>query len=338
MRFGDDSEPVHAMTSDGLLWSGDALVGDLEMMSLLQVGEGNAGTTNNNSPSLVDSGSFAIDSGNIVESMSEAQLMDALISARHTAPAATEQRDHSAEYLDAPRWGSQPQYRQMPPSVTQQPPPPPSYSPSSSHQQAPWVPQQDLPPLLSAAFISQGSRGHQSHNPVAPPHHQQQQQQGQAYHQGPSRGFSTPHSNMGGGHASHGHHNNRGGRGGGRGGGGGGGGYRTLWAQVNKVAKGGRLEDDASRPCTVEDLIHIILTLPHGEASVPHIAPGLPNLDSSAFAALLKELNKQGLQHRCIEIFDWLRGLPPSHELYRLCGEINHLHLKSCSTFPSVRH
>lgn len=48
-------------------------------------------------------------------------------------------------------------------------------------------------------------------------------------------------------------------------------------------------------------------------------AQGLYYLDSSATAALLKELAKQGQLKRSTEIFDWLRSLPQSHELYQLC-------------------
>eukprot|EP00967_Tisochrysis_lutea_P149341 scaffold286885_cov21-Tisochrysis_lutea.AAC.2 len=46
---------------------------------------------------------------------------------------------------------------------------------------------------------------------------------------------------------------------------------------------------------------------------------GLYYLDSSATAALLKELSKQGQLKRAVDIFDWLRGLPSGHELSHLC-------------------
>ena len=46
---------------------------------------------------------------------------------------------------------------------------------------------------------------------------------------------------------------------------------------------------------------------------------GLYYLDSSATAALLKELSKQGNLKRAVDVFDWLRGLPSTHELSHLC-------------------
>lgn len=49
------------------------------------------------------------------------------------------------------------------------------------------------------------------------------------------------------------------------------------------------------------------------------VAQGLYYLDSSALAALLKELSKQGQLKRSVEIFDWLRSLAPSHDLAGLC-------------------
>ncbi len=48
-------------------------------------------------------------------------------------------------------------------------------------------------------------------------------------------------------------------------------------------------------------------------------AQGLHCLDSSATAALLKELSKQGQAKRAFEIFDWLRQLPATHALAPLC-------------------
>ncbi len=48
-------------------------------------------------------------------------------------------------------------------------------------------------------------------------------------------------------------------------------------------------------------------------------AQGLYCLDSSATAALLKELSKQGHLKRAVDIFDWLRSLPATHELSHLC-------------------
>jgi len=57
---------------------------------------------------------------------------------------------------------------------------------------------------------------------------------------------------------------------------------------------------------------------PH-DPVVPVVERGLQHLDSSALAALLKDLSKQGQIRRAVELFDWLRGLPPDHELHRLC-------------------
>jgi len=55
-----------------------------------------------------------------------------------------------------------------------------------------------------------------------------------------------------------------------------------------------------------------------GQAVVEAVRTGLYSLDSRAVAALLKELSKSGLPHRAAELFDWLRSLPPDHELSRL--------------------
>ncbi|PNH11429.1 hypothetical protein TSOC_001797, partial [Tetrabaena socialis] len=98
-------------------------------------------------------------------------------------------------------------------------------------------------------------------------------------------------------------------------------GYRRLWQQVTKVSKGQKLQDNlASWPdLTVEDLIKITLKLAPQESAVDAIKQGLYYLDSSAMAALLKELAKQGYLKRAVEIFDWLRGLEPGHELSGLC-------------------
>ena len=41
------------------------------------------------------------------------------------------------------------------------------------------------------------------------------------------------------------------------------------------------------------------------EAAVPAVEQGLAHLDSSALAALLKELSKQGQIRRAVEVFDW---------------------------------
>lgn len=69
----------------------------------------------------------------------------------------------------------------------------------------------------------------------------------------------------------------------------------------------------------VEDLVRAVMALGPQEPAVAAVEPGLQHLDSSALAALLKELSKQGHIRRAVEIFDWLRGLPPDHDLHRLC-------------------
>lgn len=99
-------------------------------------------------------------------------------------------------------------------------------------------------------------------------------------------------------------------------------GYRRLWQQVTKVSKGQKLQDNlgaAFSDMTVEDLLKIVLKLAPQESAVDAIKQGLYYLDSSAMAALLKELAKQGYLKRAVEIFDWLRGLDSSHELSSLC-------------------
>ena len=71
--------------------------------------------------------------------------------------------------------------------------------------------------------------------------------------------------------------------------------YRKLWQQITKVQPGQRLQEsgEAYSELTVEDLLRIIITLPPSEPVIGAIAPGLAHLDSSALAALLKELSKQ---------------------------------------------
>jgi pentatricopeptide repeat protein len=99
------------------------------------------------------------------------------------------------------------------------------------------------------------------------------------------------------------------------------GGYRKLWQQITKVQPGQRLQDSAETytELTVEDLLRIIVSLPPNEPVINAIAPGLAHLDSSALAALLKELSKQGFVKRAVELFDWLRGLDDTDELKNLC-------------------
>lgn len=70
---------------------------------------------------------------------------------------------------------------------------------------------------------------------------------------------------------------------------------------------------------TVEDLLRIVMKLAPQESAIDAVEQGLYYLDSSAMAALLKELAKQGNVKRSVEIFDWLRSLPPTHELANLC-------------------
>ncbi|GIL71827.1 hypothetical protein Vretimale_695 [Volvox reticuliferus] len=99
-------------------------------------------------------------------------------------------------------------------------------------------------------------------------------------------------------------------------------GYRRLWQQVTKVSKGQKLQDNlglAFSDMTVEDLLKIVLKLAPQESAVDAIKQGLYYLDSSAMAALLKELAKQGCLKRAVEIFDWLRSLESGHELSSLC-------------------
>jgi hypothetical protein len=66
---------------------------------------------------------------------------------------------------------------------------------------------------------------------------------------------------------------------------------------------------------TVEDLLRAVMLLPQQESAIPVVDKGLHFLDSSATAALLKELAKQGQLRRATEIFDWLRTLPGTHPL-----------------------
>lgn len=42
-------------------------------------------------------------------------------------------------------------------------------------------------------------------------------------------------------------------------------------------------------------------------------------MDSRAVAFLLKDVSKSGLAHRALEVFHWLRNLPPTHDLSKLC-------------------
>jgi hypothetical protein len=65
---------------------------------------------------------------------------------------------------------------------------------------------------------------------------------------------------------------------------------------------------------------------------------GLYYLDSGALAALLKELNKSGHSRRAQELFDWLRGLDPTHDLYALANTMTYTTMISqCGTQQQVR-
>eukprot|EP00210_Caulerpa_lentillifera_P005901 g5642.t1 len=99
-------------------------------------------------------------------------------------------------------------------------------------------------------------------------------------------------------------------------------GYRKLWQQVTHVTAGQKFLGDCTSSLsdlTVEDLLQIISALPATESCLSIASRGLSSLDSSACAALLKELCRQGLSKRAFEIFDWLRTLHESHELASLC-------------------
>lgn len=77
----------------------------------------------------------------------------------------------------------------------------------------------------------------------------------------------------------------------------------------------GRCEH-AWRPwqCALHPLSPAHTTPPTHPPTQPY-SQGLLYLDSSATAALLKELSKQGYLKRAVDIFDWLRRLPSSHDL-----------------------
>jgi pentatricopeptide repeat protein len=58
---------------------------------------------------------------------------------------------------------------------------------------------------------------------------------------------------------------------------------------------------------SVEDLLRFINGVPAGEEVAGVVVPALTHFDSSALAALMKELGRQGLSKRAVEIFDHLR-------------------------------
>lgn len=70
---------------------------------------------------------------------------------------------------------------------------------------------------------------------------------------------------------------------------------------------------------SVEDLVHICSTLAPGASAVAAVSGSLGCLDSRALAALMKELARAQHAARAMELFDWLRALPPDHELSCLC-------------------
>ena len=72
-------------------------------------------------------------------------------------------------------------------------------------------------------------------------------------------------------------------------------------------------------PLTVENIVALVQQLEPEAAVAPVLEQTLFGYDSRAAAALFKELSKAGLTHRAFELFDWLRSLPPQHQLQRLC-------------------
>ena len=96
-------------------------------------------------------------------------------------------------------------------------------------------------------------------------------------------------------------------------------GYRRLWNQLTAMRSGPGGAAGVQSELTVEDLVALIQKLPSDIPVVPAVAESLWTLDSRAAAALLKELSKVGLTQRAFELFDWLRDLPPTHELHGLC-------------------
>eukprot|EP00798_Chlamydomonas_sp_ICE-L_P031556 gene31556-6743_t len=99
-------------------------------------------------------------------------------------------------------------------------------------------------------------------------------------------------------------------------------GYRRLWQEVRRVNKGQKLGDSGCTgfsDVTVDDLLQVVKKLTPNESAVEAVEHGLLQLDSSAAAAFLKELSKQGGVNRAVEVFDWLRKLPTNHELAHLC-------------------
>lgn len=94
-----------------------------------------------------------------------------------------------------------------------------------------------------------------------------------------------------------------------------------LTLQVSSINPGQSLIDKGipERALTVEHLVAVIRNLPANQPVVRAVEPGLKFMDSRAVAFLLKDTAKNGFPQRAIEIFDWLRKQPASHELSRLC-------------------
>lgn len=115
--------------------------------------------------------------------------------------------------------------------------------------------------------------------------------------------------------------------------------YRKLWQQVTAVNRGGRLVGgENSCEATVEELLETVRYLPPESSAVQAVAQGLHSLDSGALAALLKELNKMGHSRRAQEIFDWLRSLDSSDELYGLCNTMTYTTMISqCGSQQALR-
>lgn len=76
----------------------------------------------------------------------------------------------------------------------------------------------------------------------------------------------------------------------------------------------GTVEARRARPCGAPPPHTPLAEAP----SRPPTHPPCPAPHRRALAALLKELHKRSLQPQAVEIFDWLRSLPPGHELAHL--------------------
>lgn len=100
--------------------------------------------------------------------------------------------------------------------------------------------------------------------------------------------------------------------------------YRRLWEQIKAAGRDGGPPDASARghlpgpELSVEELTRMIARLPPDAPAVAAAAPSLQFLDSRAFAALMKDLAKQGHVSRAMELFDWVKDLSPAHELAAL--------------------